>query len=193
MQNMRAVYINLLPSAEPATQADNFLRAAQSACVSRVVKHSGMNGNEDSKFGMIRAHADAGKRITAAGLDYAILRANSFYQNILAQMGTIKSTGQFYLPLKDTHQSLVDVEDVANAAIKALTFEQSGSGVYDISGPQSLTFHDVAASLSKACKVRDCPKSLRQMWLSCLKSSLTAPMPMLVVTLRSCLVGRLEL
>ena len=83
-------------------------------------------------------------RSAASGINYTILRANSFHQNIGGQLNGIKADGAFYLPLGDAHQSLIDVEDIAAAAIVAMTTDAHRNQRYDITGPESLTFHDVA-------------------------------------------------
>jgi uncharacterized protein YbjT (DUF2867 family) len=95
-------------------------------------------------------HAEADARDRTSGLGYTILRANSFFQNIEGQLSTIKATGNFYLPLGEARQSLIDVDDIAAVAVLALTGGTLRNRDLDLTGPAALSFHDVASTLSKA-------------------------------------------
>lgn len=150
MTGIRAAYLNILPFGGALDQVDRFLAAAKSRGVRHVVKLSGLNASLQSPSATIRLHAAANEKIVASGLGYTILNANSFYQNILSQLDGIRATGQFYLPLGDAQQSLVDVEDVGAVAARVLADPDAASGVLELTGPQSLTFRDVATALGRA-------------------------------------------
>ena len=150
MRGIRAAYLNVLPGPHALDQVDNFIAAARQAGVSHIVKLSGMNASPQSRSAIIRLHAEGDRRVAASGLTYSILQANSFFQNILAQIHGIRADGRFYLPLGDAHQSLIDVADIAAVAAARLRDEHAESGIFNLSGPQSLTFSDVAAELGKA-------------------------------------------
>lgn len=126
----------------------NFFAAAQRAGVSHMVKFSGLGAGEANSV-IHRQHGESDTMLKASGLAYTILRPNSFYQNMLMAAGTIKSMGKFFLPLGDAKQSCVDVRDIADVAVKSLTEKGHEGKVYDITGPQALSFHEVAAVLSK--------------------------------------------
>ena len=42
---------------------------------------------------------------TTTGFDSS---AKAFFQNILSQLDSIETTGRFYLPMGEAHQSLID-------------------------------------------------------------------------------------
>jgi uncharacterized protein YbjT (DUF2867 family) len=150
IHGIEAVYLNVVPGPYALGQVDNIIAAAKDAGVATIVKLSGLNATADSPSAIIRMHSEADDHVRASGLGYTILRANSFYQNILGQLGEIKANGNFYLPLGDAHQSLIDVADIAAAAILAMTTEGHRNQTYDLTGPESLTFGDIAAKLSQA-------------------------------------------
>jgi uncharacterized protein YbjT (DUF2867 family) len=149
MEGVEALYLNIVPSTESLHQIDNAIAAAKAAGLSTIVKLSGLLAASNSPSDIIRMHSEADDRVRNSGLAYTILRANSFYQNILGQLDAIKTTGAFYLPLGDAHQSLIDVDDIAAAAIIAMTSDAHRNQSYDITGPESLTFHDVAKILTQ--------------------------------------------
>lgn len=145
---VEAVYLNVVPGPDALAQIDNAIAAAKAAGTKLIVKLSGLHAVPESPSAIIRMHAEGDARVRRSGLDYAIVRANSFFQNIEGQLASIKSTGNFYLPLGDSRQSLIDVEDIAAVVVKILTNPTLRNRDFDVTGPQPLTFHDVAKQLS---------------------------------------------
>ena len=126
----------------------NALDAAGRSGRPHVVKFSAMGaGTADSI--LLRQHGDTDEMLKASGLPYTILRPNSFFQNMLWSAGTIKDHGAFYLPVRDGRQSLVDVRDIAAVAVRVLTQAGHEGKVYEITGPASLSYADVAATLTR--------------------------------------------
>ena len=127
----------------------NFVAAAQRAGAPHVVKFSALGADPDSPSVLLRQHGETDRMLADSVLRYTILRPNSFHQNMLWSAGTIKNQGAFYLPLKEGCQSLVDVRDIAAVALKALTDEGHAGQTYELTGPESLSYHDVAAILTR--------------------------------------------
>ena len=126
----------------------NFLTAAQRSGSPHVVKFSGMGAGIDSPSEILRQHGETDEALADSGLPYTILRPNSFYQNMLWSAGTIKDHGAFYLPMGNARQSLVDVRDIAAVAVEVLTGTGHEGKTYVITGPESLSYHQVADKLS---------------------------------------------
>ncbi len=122
--------------------------AAKRAGKPHVVKFSGM-GAGTTDAALLRQHGETDEMLKASGLPYTILRPNSFFQNMLWSAGTIKDHGAFYLPMRDGRQSLVDVRDIAAVAVKVLTETGHEGKVYEITGPESLSYAEVAATLTR--------------------------------------------
>lgn len=125
----------------------NFFTAAKAAGVKHVVKFSGMGADIHSPSEVIRQHGESDQNLIESGLSYTILRPNSFHQNMLWQAEAIAAQGQFYLPLGNAKQSTVDVRDIAEATVKVLTETGHENKIYELSGPEGLSFHDVAEQL----------------------------------------------
>ncbi len=153
---------------------ESFFAAAKRAGGPHVVKFSGM-GAGDAKTLILNQHAVTDEELRTSGLPFTVLRPNSFHQNLLWSAGSIKSQGAFYLPLGDARQSLVDVRDIAAVAAEVLTGTGHEGQVYDLTGPESLSYHDVAATLSQVLgkPVRYVPVSLE----AAKESMLQAGMP----------------
>ena len=80
-----------------------------------------------------------------------IVRPNLFLQNIPeSTVPSIDALGTFYVNAGQARISMVDTRDVAAVAAAVLT-EPGHAGVhYDITGPEALSYTDVAAKLTGA-------------------------------------------
>jgi uncharacterized protein YbjT (DUF2867 family) len=125
----------------------NFFEAAKRVGPRHVVKFSGMGAGIPTSE-LLRHHGESDQFLQETGLPYTILRPNSFHQNMLWSAGTIKEQGAFYLPMRDAKQSLVDVRDIASVAAAVLTGKGHEGKTYEITGPESLSYAEVAAKLS---------------------------------------------
>ncbi|MEM8942683.1 MAG: SDR family oxidoreductase [Pseudomonadota bacterium] len=127
---------------------ENFFHAAEAADVSHLVKLSGLGSSPGSASEIIRQHGDTDRMLRETGLPYTIIRPNSFHQNMLAQSAGIAANDCFYLPLGDARQSTIDISDIAEITASILTSDDHFGQSYDLTGPESLSFHEVASILS---------------------------------------------
>ncbi len=142
---VEAVYINYapdlaMPGATDSIQA--FVDLAKQHGVKRLVLLSG-RGEEE---------AQACERIVQdSGIDWTIVRASWFNQNFSeGAFVEMVQAGQITLPDVDTPEPFVDVDDIADVAVAALTEEGHVGEVYEVTGPRMLTLADIAAELSSA-------------------------------------------
>jgi uncharacterized protein YbjT (DUF2867 family) len=72
-------------------------------------------------------------------------------QNAVTFMGeTIRAEGAFYSASGEAEVSHVDVRDIASVAVEVLTGENHDGKAYSLSGPEALTYDELASELSKA-------------------------------------------
>ena len=95
-------------------------------------------------------HAETDPMLKASGLPYNIIRPHFFMQNTMMAAQSVASEGVVYMAFKDGKVGMVDVRDVADVAVKVLTEDGHEGKTYTLTGPASISFHDVAAVLSKA-------------------------------------------
>ncbi|MEL7068572.1 MAG: SDR family oxidoreductase [Cyanobacteria bacterium J06581_3] len=126
----------------------NFFNAAASTTRAHIVKFSALGAGDNSESVIQQQHTESDQALMASGLPYTILRPNSFYQNMLWSADSIKTTGQFYLPFGEAKLSLVDVRDLAEVAFHALTKTEHQGKVYELTGPESLSYDDIAHQLA---------------------------------------------
>lgn len=139
------------PSADDQTRLEiNAVEAAKSAGVKHIVKLS-VWGADREDFDFARVHRPVEKAIEASGMAWTFLRPNSFQQNAVNYMGgTIRSQNAFYSSVGDARISHIDVRDIAAVAVKALTQPGHEGKAYTLSGPEPLSYDQVAAALSQA-------------------------------------------
>lgn len=139
------IYINYAPDlAMPgATRAVSELaRRARAAEVKHLVLLSGRGEEEAQACEAI---------IQASGIDWTIVRASWFNQNFSeGAFAEMVQAGQITLPDVATPEPFVDVDDIAEVAVVALTQPGHAGEIYEVTGPRMLTLADVAEELSNA-------------------------------------------
>lgn len=143
LKDVEAVYINYAPDlAMPgATEAIRaFVDRAKHHGIERLVLLSGRG----------EAEAQACERIVQeSGVDWTIIRASWFNQNFSeGAFLEMVMAGQITLPASDIPEPFVDVDDIAEVAVAALTEPGHAGEVYEVTGPRLMTFADIASELS---------------------------------------------
>ncbi|MBH1935951.1 NAD(P)H-binding protein [Streptomyces sp. AV19] len=105
---------------------------------------------------LLSSRGDEGARVTeralqSSGADWTILRASWFFQNFdEAFFLDPVLSGELLLPTGNAPEPFIDTADIAEVAVATLTDTRHTGRIYELGGPRLLTFHDVAAELSKA-------------------------------------------
>jgi uncharacterized protein YbjT (DUF2867 family) len=126
----------------------NAVQAAKKAGIRHIVKLSVWKAGQEM-YSFAKVHRPVEKAIESSGISWTFLRPNSFMQNVVNYMGnTIKAEGTFYSASGQAKISHIDVRDIAAVAIKSLTESGHEQKVYTLSGPQALTYDELAEQLS---------------------------------------------
>jgi uncharacterized protein YbjT (DUF2867 family) len=107
----------------------------------------------------------AERAVRDTGADLTILRSTWFMQNFSEDyMLDHVLSGEIRLPAGDVPTPFLDIDDLADIAVEALTDDRHVGQLYELTGPQSLTMAEVAAEISAAAdrEVRYAPVSLDQ-------------------------------
>jgi uncharacterized protein YbjT (DUF2867 family) len=138
------------PSPQTFAQQRAFIEAAKRAGVGHVVKFSAFGADANAPEGFGKWHGQAEDFLKESGLAWTILQPNFFMQNLLGQAAQIAAEGRIYQPVGDAKASFIDVRDIAAVAARALTEDVHEGKTYVLTGPEALSFTDVAAKLSDA-------------------------------------------
>ncbi|MEV0594548.1 NAD(P)H-binding protein [Nonomuraea cavernae] len=93
----------------------------------------------------------AEQAVRESGAEWTIVRCGWFMQNF--NEGYLLEPvldGVIALPAGDVAEPFVDVDDIADVAVAALTGPEHAGRLYELTGPRLMTFADVADELSKA-------------------------------------------
>ena len=131
-------------------QQTAFTRVAHQSGVRHLVKLSQLHAEARAPGRFLRYHAAVEAAIQASGLTFTLLRPNLYMQGLLNFRQSIQQTSTFFAAAGDARISAVDVRDVADVAVAALTTSQHDNQVYALTGPDALTFTEMAHRLSRA-------------------------------------------
>lgn len=143
-----------VPGAVEATRS--FAELALRSGVRRLVLLSGRGEPEAER---------AERAVRDTGADLTILRSTWFMQNFSEDyMLDHVLSGEIRLPAGDVPTPFLDIDDLADIAVEALTDDRHVGQLYELTGPTSLTMAEVAAEISAAAdrEVGYVPVSLHQ-------------------------------
>jgi uncharacterized protein YbjT (DUF2867 family) len=127
-----------------------FTRVAQQSGVRHLVKLSQLHADASSPGRFLRYHAAVEAAIQTSGLTFTFLRPNLYMQGLLNFRQSIQAQSAIFAAAGDARISAVDVRDLADVAVSALTTAQHDNQSYALTGPEALTFAEMAHQLSRA-------------------------------------------
>ena len=127
-----------------------FTRVAHQSGVRHIVKLSQLHADANSPERFLRYHGVVEAAIQASGLTFTFLRPNLYMQGLLNFRQSIQRQSTFFAAAGDARISAVDVRDLADVAVAALTTSQHDNQSYALTGPEALTFAEMAHQLSRA-------------------------------------------
>lgn len=144
MQGTQSAYVTFypdlaVPTAEQSIQ--EFINVAKEVGLQHLVLLSGRG-----EQGAERAE----KVLMESGLDWNVVRANWFMQNFSEGFmieGIVQ--GQLDLPAGDTLEPFVDIDDIADVAVAALTRPELRNRLFEVSGPRAMTFAQCVDEISE--------------------------------------------
>ena len=145
LAGVASVYVNYSPDSRTASATESitkFVDTARRQGVDRLVFLSGRGETEAQECERI---------VLDSGIESTVVRSAWFNQNF--------SEGEFVnmvlgstltLPRGSVSEPFVDLDDLADVAVAALTEDGHAGEIYEVTGPRLLTFADVAYELSRA-------------------------------------------
>lgn len=148
LDGVEAVYLLSPAGPDQVHQERAVIDAAVRAGRPRVVKQAvmGMAGG----IGRLGdSHLAAVEHLRSSGVAHTVLAPNNFMQNLLASAALVAEQSLLALPVGDGAVSHVDARDVAAVAAHVLTSDGHEGATYEITGPEALTFTEVAARMAQ--------------------------------------------
>ena len=145
LSGARAAYVTYFPDlAFPGAveKLGSVVETAKDAGVEHLVLLSGRGEH----------HARLGEEVVRnSGVDFTIVRAAWFAQNF--SEGYLRDpilAGVLPMPGGEIAEPIIDIDDIADVVVAALTEEGHKGQLYEVTGPRLMTFADMARELSEA-------------------------------------------
>ncbi len=90
------------------------------------------------------------KHVESLGVGFTLLRPNFYMQHFAGGFlgERIRDTAAFSIPVEGARVSIVDGRDVAEVAAACLTSDDHNGKAYTLTGPEALTHHEIAETIS---------------------------------------------
>lgn len=86
-----------------------------------------------------------------SGIEWTVVRASWFNQNFSeGEFLDMVLGGAITLPAGDVPEPFVDVDDIADVAVAALTEDGHAGQIYEVTGPRMLTFKEAVEEIGRA-------------------------------------------
>jgi len=145
LQGIDSVYLSYFPDLAVPDAPDairHFCHIARSAGVRHIVLLSGRGEPAAQQCEQI---------VQTSGMHWNTVRASWFNQNFSeGEFAGMVRDGVIALPVRMVEEPFVDVEDIADVAVAALTGQCARNRLYEVTGPRLLSFVDIADELSAA-------------------------------------------
>jgi uncharacterized protein YbjT (DUF2867 family) len=126
------------------------VEAAREAGVKRVVFMSVHQADQASHIPHFGSKVEIARALERSGIPYTVIEPNSFYQNDVGLQQPLMAFGVYPMPLGAAGLNRVDVRDIADAAVAALTEDGHEGEHYPVVGPSAWTGEGTAQAWSVA-------------------------------------------
>ena len=151
MEGAEKVFLLSSPHSQAVSWHRNAIDAARRTQVQLLVRSSILGADRESPAEFINAHTACDRYLEDSGLPHVIVRPNLFLQNIPeSTIPSIDASGTFYADAGEARISMVDTRHVAAVAAVVLTQPGHAGAHYDVTGPEALSYADVATRLTHA-------------------------------------------
>lgn len=149
MQGIERVFLLTPLSPTEAEKGIAAVRAARAAGVRHVVFLSVHNVEAGPHIPHFWSKIEIEKALKDSGLVHTLIMPNNFYQNDDWFKQAVLEYGVYPQPIGDIGLNRVDVQDIADAVVNALTQPGHEGKQYPLVGPVTLTGKDVAETYSR--------------------------------------------
>ena len=140
----------LLPNSEQQLFLEKkVVDAALEANVQHIVKMSSMEAVPEATSPIPKLHIQSENYIKNSGMNWTMIKPNFFMQNLLGSGKTIVEQNKFFLPMGEGKAGMIHTKDVGTVIAKVLSEDGHEGQNYEVTGPEILSFHDVAEIFSK--------------------------------------------
>jgi uncharacterized protein YbjT (DUF2867 family) len=154
LKGVDKAFLTLPNGKNQEAQEKQFTDLALAAGVKHLVKMSSMEAVAHAETPIPKAHWAVEEHIRASGIGWTMVKPNFFMQNLLSSAAGIKANRRFSLPMGNGTTGMADIRDIGAVCAEVLTGNGHAGQSYEITGPEVLTFADVAERFSAVLGVK---------------------------------------
>jgi uncharacterized protein YbjT (DUF2867 family) len=149
LRGVDKIFLVCSPVPDLVALESNVVDVCREIGIERIVQNSALGAGE-VEGSYPNWHKAVERSVEYSGIAFTILRPDTFMQNILAFYApTIRTQAAFYSATKKSHIGFIDVADIAAVAARALTAPGHERQTYELTGPEGLTYDEVAERISR--------------------------------------------
>ncbi|MDH3511267.1 MAG: SDR family oxidoreductase [Gammaproteobacteria bacterium] len=149
LQGIEKAFLVLPNDEQQLVLEKNFTAACAATGVQHLVYLSSLESVPESKNPITQNHVAAENYIRESGMAWTIMRPTFFNQNFETYAPRIREAGQIVMPVGSGTVSATDLRDVGAVIREVLTKPGHENKSYDLTGPELLTFAEIAERFSK--------------------------------------------
>lgn len=146
----RAAIAFLAVGSSPA-QADlekRVIDAARESSLGHLVKLSAALAAHDAVSSVLRVHAEIEDHLVKSQVPHTLVSPTSFMDLVFIDAASIRDRNRWVGTAPDGVNALIDSEDVVDVVVEVLRDPSKRGGTHLLTGPQALTWTDVASAMS---------------------------------------------
>ena len=143
----------ILPNCENQLEMEmQLVDSAKAEGVQHIVYMSSVEADEECISPIPKLHWDTEVYIRSSGMQWTMIKPNFYMQNFVGSAKTIIEQNKFFLPMSEGRTGMIDTRDVGKVIAKVLSEEGHEGQSYQITGPEILSFYDVAEKFSSVLR-----------------------------------------
>lgn len=150
LEGVEAVFLSSADQPNKVRHETAVIDASAAAGVRRIVKTSSVGAETDSPLPPFDWHGRIEERLRASGIPFVVLHSFFYMTNLLASAEPIRQTGKLFASLSDARIAMIDPRDVGAVGAVALTSDHFDGQTLELSGPEAISYKQVADDLSAA-------------------------------------------
>lgn len=149
-EGVEAVFLSSSDQPSKVEHEITVVDAAAAAGVSRIVKTSTVGAEVGSPLPPFDWHGRIEDHLRASGIPSVMLHSYFYMTNLVASAEPVRQMGKLFAPLGGAKIAMIDPRDTAAVAAVALTTSTYDGKTLELSGPEAITYEQVAEELSAA-------------------------------------------
>jgi uncharacterized protein YbjT (DUF2867 family) len=150
LEGVEAVFLSSADQPNKVRHETAAIDAARAAGVRRIVKTSTVGAEAGSPLPPFDWHGRIEDHLRASGIPSVVLHSSFYMTNLLGSAEPVRQMGKLFAPLGGAKIAMIDPRDTGAVAAAALTTGAHDGKILDLSGPESVTYDQVADELSAA-------------------------------------------